>query len=161
MANVMDVEFEFNGLQRMGRRFPVIRSMLNDFRPVFRDIAKNLESGFADIFDNEGYGWRPLAPSTVRERAALAARGEISVGAAHPILQRTGALKRSLADRGSAEHVEVIERHLMVYGSNVSYAGAHDRGGGRVPQRQILQPLISRAFEDAIPGAVRRELRRA
>lgn len=67
-----------------------------DLSPVMRNIAQALESETEGNFQNQrgaGGGWPALKPATVRERQRQ------GYGGASPILQRTGALARSIESR--------------------------------------------------------------
>lgn len=85
-----------------------------DFQTVRTDIGVNtrflegyvvpeLRKAFARQFEEEGNYmgsmWKPLAPATVKERNRLKKKGGMQFvpgfTGAHPILQRTGELKRS------------------------------------------------------------------
>jgi phage gpG-like protein len=83
-------------------------------------------------FDTEGRhgsgGWKPLAASTVTEKAKK--------GLAPEILQATGRLKDSLTRRFDPEHVERLSPDSLTFGSLVPYGIFHQTGTSRMPQRQ-------------------------
>ena len=79
-------------------------------------IADAARRGIADNFEHErspdGAPWVPLAPLTRRIRAeGIDDRGvPFRTGAAHPILVRTGDLKRSFVDRNHPRNVTRVTR---------------------------------------------------
>ena len=80
--------------------------------------------------------WKPLANSTKRQRAGL------GYGAARPILERTGTLKRGFVTTSNHKEAEIK--------NTVKYAGVHQFGSKKrkIPARQILG--TTKKSEDAI-----------
>ncbi len=116
-------------------------------------IASTVRRGFADNFASESSAegpWKPLAAMTVAERVAAGYGGE------HPILQRTGSLRKSFTDAGSSGHVERYEPQsdgwIVTVGSMHELAAFHEFGTRRMPARPItpLQARAVRAIEDAV-----------
>lgn len=98
-----------------------------DLSPLTRVVAAHLEDSVEESFAREASpagGWAPLAESTVRKR-----------GSAHPILQHTGQLRRSLvSEHGpdwAAAGVLKTER-----GNNI--AAFLQEGTSRMPARPFL-----------------------
>ncbi len=97
-------------------------------QPVLDDIGDR----FLDIelaqFRSEGArgsgGWAQLAPSTVRAR-----------GSAHPILDDTGALRRSLTLSGATGSVRRLTSTSLLIGTEVDYARYHATGTRHMPAR--------------------------
>lgn len=87
-----------------------LMSKMGNAQPVMSAIAAELKSQTEWAFENEGPGWPQLAPSTVKSR-----------GSAHPILQRSTALVRSINSYASADRA--------VVGANTPYAAIHQFGG--------------------------------
>lgn len=83
-------------------------------------VIKNIESGGRL---HKGTFWPPLKSSTI------AARRRGSGAFVFKPLQDTGRLKGAFAPRGTKEYGEVT--------NNVGYAGVHEEGTSRVPQRKI------------------------
>jgi phage gpG-like protein len=113
---------------------------LRDWSPAFQDMVTDvLEPAVSEQFTTQGHGtWAELAPSTV-------ARKGHSI-----ILQESGRLEHSF-HRGGADHVEMISRTRLTWGSSVPYGLFHQtgtgsgfqrraKGAGRgVPMRKILE----------------------
>ena len=161
MPRYMHITMDFAEGERLSRLFPLMETAIRDLRPVYERVADELGPAIdQEAFDPEGPGWDELADFTVEQRQGRIDRGEINVGARHPILQQTGDLRASLTQRNARGHVEDIGPERMTYGTDIPYAIAHQEGLG-VPQRKILQasqlaPVVSRVFEDEIPTWVRR-----
>lgn len=66
--------------------------------------------------------WRPLKLATLKRRR--------KAGRGAKILQDTGRLKQSITAISSVEGAEV--------GTNIVYAATHQKGRGKIPQRQFL-----------------------
>lgn len=87
-----------------------LMSKIGNAQPVMSAIAAELQSQTEWAFENEGPGWPQLASSTEKSR-----------GSAHPILQRSTALVRSINSYASADRA--------VVGANTPYAAIHQFGG--------------------------------
>lgn len=92
---------------------------LGDLTPT---IAEMLVAAVQDVFDAEGPGWAPLAPSTLAGR-----RGG---GAGAKILQDTGVLVNSVSGDSGPDFAEA--------GSAVPYGAFHVTGTRRMPARDWL-----------------------
>lgn len=117
-------------LREMGKRGA-------DPRPVFQQIATELQFAEGAWFASEGAGtWPPLAERT---RAWKASQGQPSA----PLIA-TGALIRSLTvKRGSASRRTVTTKQLR-FGTRVPYAVFHQKarsGHSRLPSRPPLVPV--------------------
>jgi phage gpG-like protein len=77
------IEAEVRGSVSVGLRESL------DERRLLMAAGRPLLAGVERAFEQEGPGWAPLARRTVSERRRL------GFGAAHPILHRTGRLRRS------------------------------------------------------------------
>ena len=111
------------------QRLEQLRQAGGDLSPAMREIAGHLLDGIAESFASErgpgGAVWRPLKPSTVRERR----RKGYGAG---PILERSGdLLSRILADWDDT---------TAVAGTNVVYAATHHFGDPArgIPARPFL-----------------------
>lgn len=93
-------------------------------------------------FDAEGPGWEELAESTVAKR-----------GSAHPILNETGKMRRSLTTAGApGAVVEPIPDGLFM-GTDMMIAAVHqhgtDRAGRDHTTRIPARPLVDMREQDA------------
>lgn len=91
-----------------------VRKLNADRQRVLRAVGQalivNIRRGMEAERSPEGYPWTPLKPSTVRQRK----------GDAHPILQQSGRLKKSITMRQTSESV--------IVGTNLIYAPVHQFG---------------------------------
>lgn len=99
-----------------------------DPRPLFEKIADEFAQDQGDRFARGNSLWTPLEPKYAAWKAAR------YPGA--PVLTRTGALRDSLANRPL--DVEWIDTQRMVIGTNLHYAGYHQRGMGNNPVRRMI-----------------------
>lgn len=95
---------------------------LDDLSPAMREIANALLDHTEQAFRAEGPGWPALAPATVARR-----------GSAHPILQVSGALARSITPESGPSFAAVA--------TVLPYAAIHQFGG---PIRQGAQSRATR-----------------
>jgi len=114
-----------NYLEEVDRR-------LNDFRPLFLKIQKELEmswsSNFTTLGLTSGSPWKPLDSQYGSWKA-------VNFPGAPPMV-KTGQLFSSLSDlRGKPNE---IERMRARFGTNIEYAKFHQYGTTRMPKRQIV-----------------------
>lgn len=108
-----------------------------DYIEVGRQIALKWANHIEENFDSEGAAsgepWQPLAPITVEER-----------GSAHPILHRTGRLRRSYKlDEPRIENNKLIIRvsfpqNLPTYDGDTAPIPAIHHYGLGVPKRKLF-----------------------
>ena len=112
-------------------RLNQIKRRAVDMTPAMAIIMKSLELAEAHRFAAEGPDWEPLAPSTVAYRQSH------GFGPAHPILERTGALKDSFT--GFGDGTSIASAGFMEVSSHVDYAIYHQDGMGNNPRREIMK----------------------
>ena len=119
---------------------------LADFVPVYDalyDAFRKIESA---RFDAEGPGWKQLAESTVASR-----------GSAHPILNVTGRLRRSLTTKGAPGAVVEYEVDGLFMGTSDPVAHYHQdgtHGAGRDHNiDMVARPVVDMQEEDAVTFA--------
>jgi phage gpG-like protein len=127
------VTFTFWGDRQLDRTIADREERADDYRPAWDVLAERFRRMEVRQFRSEGRygsgGWAPLNP---RYRAWKARRYP-----GKTILRRTDELFRSLTERPFG--VEVLERHVMVVGSDVDYGEHHQRGTPRMPQRRPVE----------------------
>lgn len=121
--------------------FKECQRYLSDMNTGVKDLSQPLESfgkymlqKYAKRFETEmgrDEGWAELAPSTVMDRIRKGYPGE------HPILVRTGELKKSYTEEGGFGNVFLVSPNKLEVGSGLAKASYHHRRGphGR-PARQ-------------------------
>lgn len=145
-----DVEFAISlsiAGQTIDAKLAAFGQQISDLSPAFEQIGEDLMGDFAANMAMEGglYGktsksylgenagpWKPLAESTVAERTRLGYGGE------HPILQRTGALRESLATRGAPGNVFEVAPDRLQVGTSLFFAFFHQGGTKKMPARPIV-----------------------
>lgn len=127
--------------EELRRWFEYAGYKVRDARDPFARIAYELILlGIETQFVTEGMrsgGWMPLALRTRQERA------HEGFGPAHPILERTGAMKEDLtaidAFRITREHLEYSPRDTrQIAEHGKTYAHYHQEESGRTPARPWL-----------------------
>lgn len=113
-----------------------LQARVADLSPAMRDIAQALESETEGNFQNQrgpGGSWPALKPATVLDRLR---RG---YGGASPILQRSGALARSIESRYGANFAEAGTSQKTP-GGVYSLGAIHQFGAPRrnIPPRPFL-----------------------
>lgn len=111
-------------------------------------LASRARQCFDESHDPSGVPWAPLKNPSAR-------RG----GPGAKPLRDTGMLMASLAGQGSG-HVEQVSDVALAWGTNVSYAGYHQEGTGRIPARPFLgiTPEMESRIVEIILDHVRRAL---
>lgn len=132
----LDLSLSLAGDVQLNRTLIGISTRGTDFRPAWQAITDRLLTIEGQQFASEGAygstGWPALAPSTIERRQSQ------GYGAG-PILDMTGALKRSLSVKGAEGQISVIEPASMAFGTGIEYAGLHQTGTGRMPARKPLE----------------------
>jgi phage gpG-like protein len=126
------IYIEFGGEVQVNRRLDRFKDSLEDPRPLWENLFGYLERAETQQFNAQGKAakWKPLAESTVayKKRHGLDRR----------ILHATLAMRKSLTQRGHGDAVRISTLDFMQFGTDVEYAGIHQKGGGRVPQRRVI-----------------------
>ena len=93
------------------------------------DIKKLVDDAFYKSIDpNTGVAWKPLQESTTDRRRQ--GPGPASRKRIHKPLVDTGRLRGSIATKAFDKSI--------TYGTNVEYAGPHQFGTKKIPQRRFL-----------------------
>ncbi|WP_436664231.1 phage virion morphogenesis protein [Alicyclobacillus acidoterrestris] len=135
------LQFDIMGERQIDRIFTGLEEAPKDWSKPFNQMADDWFDYNRETFEQQGPGWRELAASTIKERAAK------GYGPA-PILVRTGLLKNSLTVRGAPQQVLNITENSMQLGTSVPYAMYHQTGnlksdnypmGTHPPKRQVVR----------------------
>lgn len=123
----MLIELELEGDVQLRRRLLRIATRIEHPQPLFRHVADFWMAEERKQFSSEGGhasgGWQELSDATI------AAKGH------DRILFESGELEESLTTQRA---IIEINDDFLLFGSDVDYAGAHQRGAG-VPQRRPLE----------------------
>lgn len=104
---------------------------VRNWTPTFEKFADTAFGIFRRRFEVAGPGWPPLAPSTEAEKAR-------EVGGPSRILIRTGDLYGSFV-QGAKDNILRISPQSAEFGSSDPKGPFHQEGGGRLPQRTIIE----------------------
>lgn len=108
-----------------------------DLRPTMNIIGIGYRKEVGAIFNKqqprgEGQRWPQLSD---RYRAWKERR--------YPgkgILERTGALKKSMIEQGAPGNISIIGKASGTFGTTINYGIYHDKGGKRIPIRNFSEP---------------------
>jgi len=121
------IRFSFLGEQQVDRTLLGFADRARDMRPAWDELEKRFTEWEEDWFASEGNGtWAPLSPS-YRAWKEKHFPGE-------PILHREGILERSVTKPAIA----VKEPTYAIFGTDDPVAGFHQRGGGHLPVRRVI-----------------------
>jgi phage gpG-like protein len=148
---MFELRMSVEGETIIARRFTALADRLDDPSPAWPYVAQAARAAFADAFRSEGAttdagAWPQLADATVAERRRLGFPPD------HPILQRTGRLRRSLTLPGS-EHLYVPTRGFVMVGSTVEYFPYHQSTAPRtrLPRRAPISLTADQRHEVVRP----------
>lgn len=115
----------------LARQLATWGMFMRSLEPAFEQIGEDLLGDFARNMLYEGgtfmtgvrggSRWPPLAPSTIKEKQRLGYGAE-------PMLWRTGALARSLSEKGGPGNIFRAGADYVVVGSSLFYAPFHQNG---------------------------------
>lgn len=112
MPDYFRLRFTIEGVSDLSRILGVTHKKLSDFRKPLWKSGKLILEDVEQQFRSEGGltgGWVKLADSTVAGRIRAGYGGE------HPILQRTGALRKSFISRVDSRKVVVTSEGVPYY----------------------------------------------
>ncbi len=130
------LHFNFEGeeTERWLARLDNFKTSAKNLQPVFDEFGQYMLRSIDRNFQSEGRpdAWKPLAPSTVRQRIRL------GFGGSHPILQRSGKLRGGFRTQTDKSFLRIV--------NNVPYFKYHqqDDGQGNKMPRRIMVILQQR-----------------
>lgn len=112
-ANTREIEVDIERVERS----------ISDFTPLWDVLIDNVLVGwFNQSFDTEGFGnWSPRKDDLP-----------------HPLLQLTGALRRSLTQPDSEANINIQSPDRLEYGSELFYHIFHEEGTKYMDARPII-----------------------
>lgn len=129
----MRFRFEVEGEVQIDRTLTRFADNASDATELWDALADRFARVERRQFDSEGAygsgGWPALSPAY----AAWKARAYPG----KPILELTGALRKSLTSRPFG--IEVITPKSLTVGSGIDYGRYHQQGSGRLPQRRPVE----------------------
>jgi len=140
-SGAFGIQIAMDGVVQADAFFEGLDSDIQDFRPYFRELGKELRVYFIRQFAREGVGragtWKPLTKRYL-DRKMVERPGR-------KILVYDGTLRRALVHRTDPHGLRVITKDQFVYGTQgLPYASAHQRG--YPPHKLPKRPMID--FDD-------------
>lgn len=149
------LSFEIEGEKQLSRMLLAGEKAIEDLGPAFDVIGERLQVAVREQFASQGARggtrWTRLSePYGEWKRRNFPGR---------PILVRTGGMKGAML----SPQAVTTSRHRLVYEPRVDYAGPHQAGRGRLPQRRMVQLTDAdrRGWERAILTWIRHKEGRA
>ena len=129
MADTFKILFRIEGVPELSRILIDEMKKVSNFKEPLTQAAKLIRQDVETNFTTEGGlvgGWAPLTESTVKGRMRA------GYGGAHPILQRTGALRRSF--------YSLVDEKKAIISSKSPYFVYHQSRQSRtkIPRRAML-----------------------
>jgi hypothetical protein len=129
-------------MRKVARELKKMDARADNLLPVWRKmgsgIARDNRRAFATRGTSVGAKWKPLAKSTVKQKAAM--------GFPRASLRRSGDLYRSFTGRPMG--IEIYEAHAAHYGSPLMTAVWQQRGTFRNGKRHIPPRLIQKLSDE-------------
>ena len=129
------LDIQIAGDVQVSRELLRVSDRAGDMRPALRAVigvmVEETQEQFATSGGHASKGWQPLAESTARAKARR--------GLDPRVLRATGALERSLTERGDKLMQERVTKAGLVWGSKVKYGGFHQRGTRHMPRRRPVE----------------------
>lgn len=152
------IRLEIDGKAEFDRAFRRVGFVMDDLTPIWDDVRDAFWEIEKRQFASEGSAgrsgkWKPLSKRYAIEK--------IKRYGAKPILERTGRLVKAMTGQ-TADTVYQKDSKNMAVGTNLPYAARHQRGAGKLPQREIISfNEASRNFmQKQIQKGFVREMRR-
>ena len=115
-----------NSAHLVARRLRSVAMRADDMRPAWPAVSRRAVEGYRRSFDQQGPGWRGLAPETQRQRV------RDGVGGTSPILVHHGNMRDEIMDPERDEGPNFLQ--LLV---NSDILHFHQVGTKRMPARPI------------------------
>lgn len=132
------ITLEIDGRAEFDRVFKRFDANLTDLRPVWETVRDEFWEIEQDQFQSGGAAgasgkWQPLSSAYEKQKVAKYGTFALLAGT----LIATEALYKSLT-RETGDSIVDIQKDGIAIGTRLSYAKYHQRGGGRLPQRKII-----------------------
>ena len=135
MAEGLTMKFEIFGEKQVDRMLSYPIGQVKDLRPVWWRMRDNFSAGQKKHFKSEG----SATGAKFQALSAKYAAWKRKHYPGKPILQRTGALYRSLTNvRAKGAIYRALPMSLII-GTKISYAAYHQFGGGALPRRPVVR----------------------
>jgi len=140
MTDYFRLKFTIEGVPELSRILAVTQKKVSNFKEPLLKSSKLILNDVERNFATEGGlvgGWTPLSASTVSGRARE------GFGGAHPILQKTGKLKKSFYSN--------VDSKMAVVTSRSPYFGFHQSRASRTRlPRRVMLLLVERTRQNIV-----------
>lgn len=155
----MKITWEVDGIPVLNRSFARVGEHLSDLRPIWDDVQKDFWKIEAEQFKSEGAKgasgkWKALSRPYAKQKAQ---RYGVKT-----ILRASDRLMDSLTGQ-TGDTVLIKEKNEFGIGTSLSYAMYHQRGGGRLPKRPVIdfsdtqKRTLSKGIQRDILTAMKRD----
>lgn len=156
------IRFEVDGKAEFDRTFSRLDENFSDLTDIWDDVRDAFWEIEKDQFYTQGKAgasgaWKELSPAY--EAQKINKYGTLALLSG--ILRATGALYESLT-RQTEHTVYEKSKDEMVIGSNLERGKFHQRGGGRLPQRKVIDfsDKQKKELQKTIQRSLARKIRR-
>jgi phage gpG-like protein len=130
----MRFTFEIDGIKEFDRSFNRVEEHIKDLRPVWDAVERTFYDIEKEQFASEGSAgrggkWKALSPAYLKRKEKQYPGTKI--------LERTGKMRDALTQK-TGDTVLVKTPDEFGIGTSLPYAGYHQRGGKRLPKREIV-----------------------
>lgn len=151
--------YKIQGTDRLLNSLERLDLSLRDFRPLFNQASQLIYEFEKEAFDSEGSTsrvgkWKPLTARYTRWKEKTAP--------GKPILQLSGALKRSLTRPNARGSVRRVTEEELIVGSSLPYAVFHQAGTPRMVARPPFaltkqqEKQIAKILRDGLAAFIKR-----
>lgn len=131
------ITVRWDGLDLVIKQLRAYRDRLKDLRPAWVSVLAYLRLTSIRQFRTQGARagspWKPLSTAYAKFKAKR--------WPGKPIMRASDRLFTSLAQK-TRDSVVRPTRKYVEYGTRVPYARHHQRGGGRLPQRKVIDLML-------------------
>ena len=133
---MLNFTFNVDGEEQLNRWLDIAADSVNDFSTIFEKLADDFRETQKEVFKNEGAfeglsKWASLSPKYKKWKTKHFP--------GRPILELTGAMKRSLINRADSNHIERITPNTFEIGTKDFKAILHQRGTKKpMPKRKVI-----------------------
>jgi phage gpG-like protein len=129
----MRISIGVEGEEKLDRALRGVAADTSDLRPSWRPVSDEIYSIVRKQFASKR-GWKPRAQSTIDRYTAMNRRGFSVI---NETLRRTDAMFKAVSTRGASHGIYIEESDSLTVGTDLPYAGIHQSGGSKIPQRKI------------------------